>query len=396
MDLSRRQRRRQRAALLAVATALALAGCSSSKKGELGEPGFVHGFAGMAAAEDPQAVLVARDILGAGGSAADAVVAMSLTMAVTLPSAAGLGGGGACAAWSPKTNKTEVVDFMAGGGLPAIPRGLFALHAKYGRLRWETVVGPAESLARFGAPLSRALVSDAVAAGPVAGEAMPMLRSRQEGDRIEQPELAALLGKLRVRGAGDLYVGETARDLVKAINAVGGQITLEQLRAYTPTVGPGHSIPAGNDTAVATAPAVASAGGNASQADTVFVALDGDGGVAACAQTMGKPFGRGKMAPGTGMVVAELSGVAAPVAAVVANTHSKEPRGALGAVGGQAGSLVAAAVAAAGAGQSADAAIVPGNGMQAITCGSGRITETRCQVASDPQGHGLGMAFGKN
>ncbi len=350
----------------------------------------------MAAAEDPQAVLVARDILSAGGNAADAVVAMSLTMAVTLPSAAGLGGGGACASWSPKTDKVQVVEFMAGGGLPAIPRGLFALHAKYGRLRWEAVVNPAESLARFGAPVSRALISDAVASGPVAGEALPMLRNRQEGDRMEQPELAALLGKLRVRGAGDIYVGETARDLVKAIGAVGGQVTLEQLRAYTPTVGPGHSIAAGNNTAVATAPATAIAGGTAAAAETVFVALDGDGGVAACAQTMGKPFGRGRTAPGTGMVVADLTGVAVPVAAVVVNTHAKEPRAALGAVGGQAGSLVAAAIAGVEAGQAAAATVMPGTGMQAITCSSGRTSEGRCQVSSDPQGHGLGMAFGRN
>lgn len=349
----------------------------------------------MAAAEEPQAVLVARDILGSGGSATDAVVAMSLTMAVTLPSAAGLDGGGACAAWSSKTNKTEVVEFMAQGGLPAIPRGLFALHAKYGRLRWEAVVGPAENLARFGAPLSRALLSDAAASGGTAGEALPWLRGRQEGDRVEQPELAALLGKLRVRGAGDFYFGETSRDLIKAINAGGGQVTLEQLRAYTPNIGPGHSIEAGDDLAVATAPTVSSASGNPPQADTVFVALDGEGGVAACAQTMGQPFGRGKLAPGTGMVVTDLGTITPPVAAVVVNTHAKEPRAALGAVGGQAGSLVAAAVAAVEARQPAASVVESGAGMQAITCGSGSISESRCQVAGDPQGHGLSMAFGR-
>lgn len=349
----------------------------------------------MAAAEDPQAVLVARDILAAGGSAADAVIAMSLTMAVTLPSSAGLGGGGACAAWSAKSNKVEAVEFMAPGGLPAVPRGLYALHAKYGRLRWEAVVGPAENLARFGAPASRALLSDAVAAGPVAGQALPMLRGRQEGDRFEQPELAAMLGRLRVRGAGEFYTGETARELAKAIAAAGGRATAEQLRTYAPTVSPGHSVPAGNNVAVATAPPVSSAASNPPAADTSFVALDGEGGVAACAQTMGKPFGTGRVAPGTGIVLADLSGATAPVAAVVVNTNAKEPRAALGAVGGQAGSLLAAAVAAVEAGQKAPDLLIPGNGMQAITCGSGRISATRCDVATDPQGHGLGMAFGR-
>lgn len=348
----------------------------------------------MAAAEEPQAVLVARDILAAGGSAADAVVAMSLTMAVTLPSAAGLGGGGACAAWSPKGNKVEVVEFMAAGGLPAVPRGLFALHAKHGRLRWEAVAGPAESLARFGAPLSRALISDVAASGAAAGTALPGLRNRQEGDKLAQPELAALLGRIRARGAGDVYVGETAQELARAISAAGGRVSVEQIRAYAPTLSPGHSLPAGSSTAVATAPA--SGRGNAPAADTVFVAMDADGGVAVCGQTMGQPFGIGKVAAGTGMVVADLTGVAAPVAAVVVNTHVKEPRAALGATGAQAMQLVTAAVAAAEAGRPAPDVVSAGSGMHVLTCTSGRVSATRCQVASDPQGHGLGMAFGRD
>lgn len=380
--------------MLALAAAAVLAGCSSDTKGQLGEPGFVQGFAGLAAAEEPQAVLVARDILGSGGSAADAVVAMSLTMAVTLPSAAGLGGGGACAVWGPKTNKVEVVEFMAGGGLPAVPRGLFALHAKYGKLRWEAVVNPAEQLARFGMTLSRALLTDATASGPVAGEVLPGLRNRQEGERLEQPELAAQLGRLRVRGGVEFYLGDAGAQLARAITAAGGSVTPEQMRAYAPSLTPGHSLPAGVNTAVATA---ASGGaGNPPAADTVFVALDSDGGVAACGQTMGKPFGLGRMARGTGIAVANLTGVSPPVAAVAINPHVKEPRAAVGAIGSQAAGLVAAAVASAEAGRPAPELLATGANMQAITCASGRITENRCQAATDPQGHGLGMAFGRN
>lgn len=251
--------------LAAAVAILAVGACDSLEKRPVGTIGHVQGFAGMVAADEPRAALVGRDVLSAGGTAADAAAAMYFTLAVTYPSAASLGGGGSCIVHDSGRKKTEVMEFPAiastmGGAapsaVPANPRGFFALHAKYGKLRYESLLAEPERLARTGTTVSRALASDLARAVPVLGRDHParavffrpdgsVLR---EGDTMIQPQLAAVIANLR-RNTGDFYSGLVARELVKGVQAAGGTLTLEDLRDIRPTWRDTLTLKVGDETA---------------------------------------------------------------------------------------------------------------------------------------------------
>jgi gamma-glutamyltranspeptidase/glutathione hydrolase len=223
---------------------LALLGCSGSEE-QPGVVGTVRGFLGGAVADEPRAALVAKDILSAGGSAADAAIALYFTLAVTLPSTASLGGGGVCLVYDTKLNRTEMLDFAArapaGGGaiaVPSGPRGMFLLHARHGKLRWEQLIANAESSARFGRPVSRALAADLLAALPILerdAELRQMFFNAEgtpyrEGELLVQRDLSTLLSAIRARGAGEFYNGPQAQRFTESAAAQGATITIEDMR----------------------------------------------------------------------------------------------------------------------------------------------------------------------
>jgi gamma-glutamyltranspeptidase/glutathione hydrolase len=261
--------------------ALALGGCetlTSVKKtfiggdtnAGLGQPGFVEGFIGGTVADEPRAALVGREVLSSGGTAADAAVAIGFALSATLPSRAGLGGGGVCIAYaanknSPNGGTPEAVSFVplaprvSSGGerpsaLPLMARGLFQLHIRYGMLPFDGLVSRAEQLARSGVPASRAFVKDlALVAGPLLAD--PTARrvfSRAgtpltEGQPMVQAELAGTLAQIRTAGVGDLYQGNLARQVVEASRQTGGPLTIDDLRGALPGIAPAIVVAYKND-----------------------------------------------------------------------------------------------------------------------------------------------------
>ena len=362
---------------------LAGTGCSTlgSVKDEFfgggpAEQPALQGFIGAALADEPRAALAGRDVLARGGTAADAAVAMGFMLAVTLPSRAGLGGGGGCMAYNPDRSgpgagNAEAILFtpIAASSpppqtdrlaaVPMLPRGLFALHTRYGKLPFESLLSPAEQAARFGIPVPRALVQDlAVVAGPLLQDPSaravfgPSGSPLAEGGTLSQPDLAATLSQLRTAGVGDLYVGAMAKRLAEASRAAGGGLVAEQMRDALPrtaapvTVNSGRDLvaflppPADGGLAAAAGLQTLNAGGDAGRAQaraiavaarwragggdpaavlasggsggglpslpasTGWLAVDREGVSVACVATMNNLFGTGRIAPGTGVLLA--------------------------------------------------------------------------------------------
>lgn len=374
---------RRPAVLLALAAGLAasLSGCKSLQRmvfggPHAGTPGYVIGFLGAAVADDPRAALEARVILSSGGNAADAATTLALTLAVSLPSRAGLGGGGGCLAYFPPAKAPEAILFLprpqasdepAGGAssdrpaaVPMLARGLLTLQARYGSVPLARLIEPAEGLARYGVPVSSALARDLKVVAPALlldrGSALFSAATGgplAEGTTLMQPDLGATLAQIRLNGVNDLYAGALARRLIAAAAAAGSPIAAADLAAaraevatpimlaagtervaFLPLPADGglaaaaafqalqknpNDLKAAQSLAIAIAARYRAAGGDASAllatpaatgslpplpASTSFLTLDRKGGAVACALTMGNLFGVGRIARGTGIVLA--------------------------------------------------------------------------------------------
>src|SRR5207253_2665320 len=106
---------------------------------------------------------------------------------------------------------------------------LGALHARYGQMPIEALITPAEQMARFGVPVSRALAHDlGVVGAPLLADPgaravfAPNGLPAGEGAVIAQPDLGATFSQLRDAGLVDMYRGSLARRLQASAASVGG------------------------------------------------------------------------------------------------------------------------------------------------------------------------------
>jgi len=236
----------------------------------------------MVVAQEPHAAEVGLEVLRNGGNAIDAAVAVGFALAVTLPSAGNLGGGGFLLVRFAD-GRTNFIDFRerapiaakrdmyldASGnltkdstvgwraaGIPGTVRGLELAHSKYGSKPWAELVEPSVKLAREGITVSYALSRSIRGSASLMGQFAESKRIFLNGgkhlemdDRLVQSELASTLARIAKGGAKEFYEGETARILAEEMKKHGGLITRRDLKDYraierTPITGryKGHEI----------------------------------------------------------------------------------------------------------------------------------------------------------
>lgn len=205
----------------------------------------------------------AVQVLESGGNAMDAAIAAAFVLAVTLPEAGNIGGGGfllgrigdeavfldyretaPAAATRDMYLDTlgEIVEGLSlnghrAVGVPGTVAGLKAAHSKYGSMPWAELLDPAIALAEHGFEVPQQLVDhvrdDSARLSTVPGF-MELFGQLRAGENFRQPQLAATLGRIARDGAADFYRGETAGLILEEMRRGGGIITAEDLAGYQP------------------------------------------------------------------------------------------------------------------------------------------------------------------
>ncbi|WP_313317560.1 gamma-glutamyltransferase [Stenotrophomonas sp.] len=208
------------------------------------------------------------EILGKGGNAFDAAVAVSSTLAVVEPISSGLGGGGFFLLHDAKTGKDLMLDAREtapesatpeafldkkgdldrdrsvngpwSAGIPGLPAALVKLAREHGRLPLTDSLAPAIRVATDGFPvyarMARGYESRREVMERYPGTREVYLRNGKpiaEGDIFKQPELAHTLQLLASNGFDGFYRGETGRKLLAGVKQAGGRWTAEELAGYT-------------------------------------------------------------------------------------------------------------------------------------------------------------------
>lgn len=216
---------------------------------------------------------VGAQVLGAGGNAVDAVVAMVAAGCVCEPTLTSFGGGGFLivgggpdaiepvlldcfvrqpgleerpflAPWEVHALELDGTVLRYGTGpasvaVPGIPRGLAHASRRFGRMPFAEALAPAAQLAREGVPLTRTQAGEHLANAPLImrdrqGAEIFLVdgKVRREGELFAQPRLADAIDELAATEGESMYVGSIADRLMEWSDARGARLSRLDLARY--------------------------------------------------------------------------------------------------------------------------------------------------------------------
>jgi gamma-glutamyltranspeptidase / glutathione hydrolase len=235
--------------------------------------GLVEASDYMVVAAHPLASEAGVRILAAGGSAADAAVAVQMVLNLVEPQSSGIGGGAFLLYWNaaeqslttfdgretapaaaapdywlgPGGEEVDFYDAVPGGqsvGVPGTLKLMETIHDRFGRLPWAALFEPAIALAESGFPVSQRLSASIADEG---GEELSRFEpaasyffddagtALAEGDVLKNPDFARTLRLIAAEGSDPFYHGSIARDIVATTTGAAtnpGVMTLADLETY--------------------------------------------------------------------------------------------------------------------------------------------------------------------
>ena len=217
------------------------------------EKKLAHAAKYMVAAANPLAVDAGLKMLGRGGSAIDAAVAVQMVLNLVEPQASGIGGGAFILHYDAGRKTTNAYDgreaapmaatpdlfigsdgkpmrfqdAVVGGrsvGVPGVLRALEVAHSRHGKLPWAALFEPAIALAEKGFALSPRVHIQIAADKAMLNDPetrayfyLPDGTAKPVGAILKNPPFAAVLRRIAKEGPDAFYTGDLAREMVAAV-----------------------------------------------------------------------------------------------------------------------------------------------------------------------------------
>ena len=224
------------------------------------------GNSGMVVSQSQASSDIGIEILNMGGNAIDAAVAVGFSLAITLPRAGNLGGGGFMLVYLNDEKKTIAVDFRSAApknlskddflflknnydqrrygykasGVPGTVAGLLQTHDRYGKLSLKKILQPVIKQAQKGIRVSYDLNQAIGSADQINldNESKNIYYQNdnplEEHSLMKRPDLAWTFREIARNGEEAFYIGSIAKKIVKAMQKNGGYISAKDLREYKP------------------------------------------------------------------------------------------------------------------------------------------------------------------